>query len=160
MRTKNLMLACFVLLLTLFACNDDIPNTKLEDFDSIKPDGWECEIIESNFNPTDIPQNTDTPIAIIKYTNTKNEFEYFAETVIHPSLILDIYPIGKKTELLDLIKSQQLFSWCIPIYFGETRDYFIITSPCFTNSGLFTEEANKSIADLYAALDKIIIKKE
>ena len=135
-------------------------DTKLMDFCSVKPDGWDCEIIESNFKPNDIPQNTGTPIAIVKYYNSGREFDGIGQRNVSPSLTLNFYPIGQKEDLVNLIKSQQLFSWCIPIYFGETRDYFIVTSPCFKNSGIFTENANSSIADLYAALNKIITKRE
>jgi len=158
MRPQNLFLMLFVLF--LFACDKDEMDTSLEDFCNVKPDGWNCEIIESNFNPSDIPQNADTPIAIVKYTSSNREFNGIGQTNVNPSLVLNLYPIKHKDDLLSFIKSQQIFSWCIPIYFGETKDYFVITSPCFKNSGTFTEEANSSIADLYAALDKIIIKKD
>jgi len=160
MRPQNLFLVTFVLLLTLFACEKDIMDTKIEDFCSVKPDGWDCEIIESNFNSNDIPQNADTPIAIVKYYNSNREFDGIGQRNVNPSLTLNLYPIDQKDDLVNFINSQQIFSWCIPIYFGETIDFFIITSPCFKNSGIFTENANSSIADLYAALDKIIIKKE
>lgn len=160
MRPQNLFLVTFVLLLTLFACEKVIMDTKIEDFCSVKPDGWNCEIIESNFNPNDIPQNADTPIAIVKYYNSNREFDGIGQRNVNPSLTLNFYPIDQKDDLVNFIKSQQIFSWCIPIYFGETKDFFIITSPCFKNSGIFTENANSSIADLYAALDKIIIKKD
>ena len=146
--------------LSLFACEKDIMDTSIEDFCNVKPDGWNCEIIESNFNPSEIPKNADIPIAIVKYHNSDREFDGIGQTNVNPSLILNFYPIDQKSDLVNLIKSQQFYSWCIPIYFGETRDYFIITSPCFKNSGSFTKNANSSIADLYAALDKIIIKRE
>jgi len=158
MRPQNLFL--MLLVLFLFACEKNLMDTSLEDFCNVKPDGWNCEIIESNFNLSDIPQNADTPIAIVKYYNSNREFNGIGQTNVNPSLILNLYPMEQKDDLLNFIKSQQFFSWCIPRYFGETKDYFIITSPCFKNSGTFTEEANSSIADLYAALDKIIIKKD
>ncbi|NJM15974.1 MAG: hypothetical protein HC896_11945 [Bacteroidales bacterium] len=72
---------------------------------------------------------------------------------------MDIYPISIKDELVRFIRSQQMFSWCIPVYFGETKDYFVITSPCFKNSGVFTNEANATIDDLYKALYKFMVKK-
>ena len=160
MRPQNLFLAMFMLLLTLFACDKDLIDTSIEDFCNVKPDGWNCEIIESNFNPNEIPQNADTPIVVVKYYNSNREFDGIGQINVNPSLILNLYPIEQKDNLVKFIKSQQIFSWCIPIYFGETRDYFIITSPCFKNRGTFTENANSSIEDLYAALDKIIIKKD
>ena len=69
-------------------------------------------------------------------------------------------PEGISTEILmaliEFIKSQQLYSWCIPMYYGETKDYFILTSPCFINGGAFTDEANDCISDLHEALISII----
>lgn len=157
---QNLRSVIFVLLLTLFSCEKDIVDTKLEDFCNVKPGGWDCELIQSNFNSNDIPQNVDTPLAIVKYFNASREFEGIGQINVNPSLILNFFPINQKDNLVKLIKSQEIYSSCIPIYFGETKDFFIITSPCFKNSGIFTENANSNIVDLYAALDKIIIKRD
>ncbi len=132
----------------------------LEDFCLIKPNDWDCEIILANFDSNDYPKNTIEPIAIVKYKNQSCEFTWISETKINPSLILDVYPITQKPELLSLIKSQQLYSWCVPIYYGETKNYFIITSPCFINSGSFTEDAHSCINDLHNALKRIIQKKD
>ena len=122
----------------------------------VKPKGWECEIIENNFSINDIPKNADIPSAIVKFTNPNREFTGFTDSIVNPSLTIDFYAIHKKQELLNFIKSQQIFSWCIPIYYGETNDYFIITSPCFINGGSFTEEANSSISDLHEAIKSIM----
>jgi hypothetical protein len=146
----------FVFSLTLFSCDKDGNNPTLEDFCSVAPTDWECEIIKDNFSRSDIPQNTDNPIAIIKYTNPSREFTRFDGTKVNPPFILDLYSIRQKEELIDFIKSQQMYSWCIPIYYGETKDYFIITSPCFINGASFTDEADSCISDLHAALKGII----
>ncbi|MFV0593345.1 MAG: hypothetical protein ACK5M7_18375 [Draconibacterium sp.] len=160
MRTRNLLLSVVITFLTLSSCEENMKDTSLDDFCSVKPTGWECEIIETDFNTADIPQNAETPVAIVKYYNSDREFEGIGQSTLTPSLILNFYPIEQKEEQLAFIDSQKFFSWCIPVYFGETHDYFIVTSPCFKNSGTFTEEANTSIADLYEALDKVIIKKD
>jgi hypothetical protein len=141
----------------LISCEKAESDPDINNFCSIAPNGWECEIIQENFNKNDIPKNAGQPIAIIKYTNSDKKFAYFGtETEVHPSLTLNLYPIEKKSDLIALIKSQQLFSWCIPIYYGETRKYFIITSPCFINGGSFTSDANTSIEDLHKAIKSII----
>lgn len=150
----------YLLIIALFsACSEDSINTILEDFCNIKPEGWECEIIENNFNENDIPKNTKDPIAIIKYRNMSREFSSFGQEV-YPSLTLDIYPIKDKKELIEFIGSQMIFSWCIPTYYGESRDLFVITSPCFINSGSFTEEADSCINDLHKSLENILDKKD
>jgi len=142
------------------SCEKSEQHATFEDFCKVKPDGWECEIIENNFSLNDIPKNADIPIAIIKFTNPSREFDGFSDSIVNPSLTIDFYVINKKQELLNFIKSQQIFSWCIPIYYGETDDYFIITSPCFINGGSFTEEANSSISDLHEALKSIMTIKD
>jgi len=38
----------------------------------------------------------------------------------------------------------------IPIYFNETNKYIIVTSPCYINSGVFTEETQS----YYIVLEK------
>jgi hypothetical protein len=162
MKTKSLLL---ILVMTSIVFLSHAQDKKVSDFDkfcNIKPDGWECQIIKDNFDINDIPRNAATPLAIVKYNNPNREFDGcgIGETNLIPSLILDFYPINRKQELLKLIKSQRYYSHCIPIYYGETEDYFIITSPCFKNNGTFTEEANSMIEDLYKALDSIIIKRD
>lgn len=136
--------------------NNDARDQTFDEFCSAAPDGWECKITTSNFDIQNIPQNAETPIAIIEYQNPNVEFTKYTDIKVNPSLIIDIYEIGRKKELIDFIKSQQLYSWCIPIYYGETKDYLIITSPCFINGGSFTDEANACINDLHEALKNII----
>ncbi len=147
-------------LLISFSCDQEEKNSSLEEFCSITPDEWECDLIRSDFNPEDIPQGTEDPVAIIKYINRSREFIRHENTALNPSLVLDLYPIDQKDELIDFIKSQQLYSWCIPTYYGETEDYFIITSPCFINNGTFTEEADSLIQDLHSALESIVIRND
>jgi len=157
MKSTQCLYIFFIVLLS--ACGEGNIDSSLEDFCKIKPVGWECEIIENDFNENDIPKNTKDPIAIIKYRNTSREFSSFGQEV-YPSLTLDIYSIKDKKELIDLITTQMMFSWCIPTYYGESRDFFVITSPCFINYGTFTEEADSCIIDLHKSLENILIKKD
>jgi hypothetical protein len=156
MKTIIYSIAFAIIIIILFSCDKNINNPSLEEFCSVAPNGWECELIINSFIQKYIPQNADTPIAIIKYKNPSREFTRFDSTKVNPSLILDLYPILQKEELIDFIKSQQMYSWCIPMYYGETKDYFIITSPCFINSGSFTDEADSCISDLHKALESLI----
>jgi hypothetical protein len=137
-------------------CDKNETNPGLDDFCAVAPAGWDCEIIQGNFNPNEIPKNAEQPMAIIKYFNRDKKFISFGTAMVNPSLILQVYPIAKKEELIRFIRSQQIFSWCIPIYYGETKAYFITTSPCFINGGSFTSEANLAIEDLHTALKSLI----
>lgn len=142
----------------LISCDKNEMNPTIEEFCSSAPDGWEYEIFRENFDRRNIPQNADTPAVIIKFINIDRQFSYFmGNAEVHPSLILNFYSIKQKKELISFIKSQQMYSWCIPLYYGETKDYFIITSPCFINGGSFTDEANSCIQDLHDALKRFIV---
>ena len=152
-------LAIVVTALILFACDKDVNDPDLEEFCAVAPDGWECELIKDNFSQNDIPQDAGDPVAIIKYSNPDREFTRSEDIKLNPSLMLDLYPIRQKDELIEFIRSQQMYSWCIPTYYGETKDYFILTSPCFINGGTFTDEANSCIEDLQQALESIITEK-
>ena len=143
----------------LYSCEKTI-NPTLDEFCSVIPTGWECEVIQDTFNTNLIPRNARTPIAILKYINLNREFTGIGDAKVNASLILDLYSIQQKEELIQFIKSQQIYSWCIPRYYGETERYFIITSPCFINSGYFTDEANTCIEDLHSALKSIITVNE
>lgn len=156
---KKIALSILIISVFLNSCEKTISPT-LDEFCSVIPTGWECEIIQDTFNANLIPANASTPIAIVKYINLNREFSGIGDTEINPSLILDLYSIKQKEELIQFIKSQQMYSWCIPIYYGETERYFIITSPCFINCGNFTDEANTCIEDLQSALKSIIIVNE
>jgi len=150
---------CF-LLIALISCEKEENTSNLTEFCNVIPDGWECEIITEDFNSNDLPRDASKPFAVIKYKNSKREFLRYQDRVVNPSLILDLYHISHKQELIDFIISQQVFSWCIPLYYGETKEYIVITSPCFVNYGAFTEEANSLIEDLHASLKGIIEVKE
>lgn len=158
MSYKSILLFLVLICTSAFYCSDEYHPT-LEDFCSIAPLEWECEIIKDNFNTNDIPQNMDLPIAIIKYKIQDRGFIGYSNKKITPSLTLDFYPIAKKNELISFIKSQRMYSWCIPIYYGETKDFVIITSPCFNNFKHLSDEVNASINNLQNGLKKLMIQK-
>jgi hypothetical protein len=156
-----LSILSLIIHIEMTSCDNDDKNEynklSFNEFCSIIPDGWNCEIIVSDFNIHDIPHSADTPLAIIKYINPNKEFTRYDNRKQHPSLILNFYDIKEKEELIEFIESQRIYSWCIPWYYGETKDYYIITSPCFINGGCFTEECNNCLKELHASLKKIII---
>jgi hypothetical protein len=153
---KTLSVISCLLYLSILSCEKTENGSELSDFCSVIPDNWQCQIITKDFDSTDIPKNTPAPSAIVKYVNFEKQILHYGDIMINPSLVLDLYPVSKKEELIQFLKSQQIYSWCIPEYFGETDEYFIITSPCFINSGTFTPAADSSIVDLYKALSEII----
>lgn len=156
MKTKFLYLLFIVILFSIQSCDKENINPGIEDFCRAKPEGWVCEIIQSDLKEYNFQENTLTPIAIIKYKSLNREITTSNNQKENPSLIINLYSIAQKDELIDFIQSQAMYSWCIPIYYGESKEYFVVTSPCFINGGSFTEEAKASIEDLHQALAGIL----
>jgi len=88
---KSLLL---LILMLFLACKKEEKNPTLDDFCNVKPTGWDCEIIQANFDKNDIPKNANEPMAIIKYKNRNAELVLFSDTKVNPSLVLDLYSIN------------------------------------------------------------------
>lgn len=69
-----------------------------------------------------------------------------------PSLRLHFHPIANKPKIMATIEAESLYSWDIPIYYAETADYLVVTSPGWINGGVYTDEAQKLAAPLQKAL--------
>ena len=61
---------------------------------------------------------------------------------------------------MEVIRKERAYSWDIPIYFGETGDYLVVTSPAYVNHGVFTEEAKKGIRPMWTVLRKYVENRE
>jgi hypothetical protein len=61
---------------------------------------------------------------------------------------------------MEVIEKESIYSWDIPIYFGETEKYIVVTSPAYVNYGVFSEDAKKAIRPMWQALRKRIDNKE
>jgi hypothetical protein len=79
---------------------------------------------------------------------------------LSPLIQLYLYNIADKPYIQEVIMKERPFSWDVPIYFGETEDYVVVTSPPYVNHGVFTEEAKKKIRPMWDALRKHIECKE
>jgi hypothetical protein len=107
----------------------------IADFCNAIPIGWSCKVYENSFDSLQIVDGTynplDNPIAKIVYSNDS--------ILCHNSrpafLNLDIYDISQKDTLEKIIEKSSMFSWCIPIFFGENERYYVITSPCYFFNG-------------------------
>ena len=112
------------------------------------------KIITQNSEEMPIPHGLWKPVVILNFTNFNEEFGYYPDVKTdkkyNPSLLIYFYDIAEKQEIMKIIDQEKIFSWCIPEYFYETKKYIIVTSPCYINSGVFTEEAK----DYYSPLEK------
>ncbi len=78
---------------------------------------------------------------------------------LSPLLQIYLYDIADKPHIQEVIKKERLYSWNIPLYFGETEEYFIVTSPSYVNHGVFTEEAKETIHPMWNVLRQHIENK-
>lgn len=126
------------------------------------PEGWNYTIITQNLEDIKRPHGLWKPAAIVDFTNLNKEIEYYTDmktdTKYNPSLRLYFYNITEKQEIMEIIDKEKIYSWCIPIYFDETKKYIIITSPCYINSGIFTEKAINYYSPLGKSLENYFDK--
>jgi hypothetical protein len=129
--------------------------TVTQDFiDEAIPASGYSKVITQNSEEMAIPHGLKKPAAIVNFANPNKEIEYNPDVITdkkyNPSLRLYFYNIMEKQEIMEIIDREKIYSWCIPIYFDETKKYIIVTSPCYINSGIFTEEAK----NYYSSLEK------
>lgn len=157
MKIKLLLLSFF----TVFSsCTNDLNKVSISTFDafcSARASGWGCQIFQGSFDNIPIPKGVENPLAVVKYDNPNRTFTNY-NSKINPSLFLQIYDISKKPALEKIIAKSILYSWCIPIFYGENEKYYVITSPCYINSGSFTDEANGLIKPLHQSLKSLFTR--
>lgn len=120
----------------------------------IPANGYGKIITQNSEEMTEIPHGLWKPVAIVNFVNPNKEIGYYSgvktDRKYNLSLRLYFYNITQKQEIMEIIDKEKIFSWCIPTYFNETKKYIIVTSPCYINSGIFTEEA----INYYSPLEK------
>ncbi len=161
MTPKFLLITAFSLMgiILISGCINE-ENTKEELGDEILnigeniPEGWNYTIITQNLEETKRPHGLWEPVAIVDFANLNKEIGYYPDAKnnkkYHPSLQLYFYNISEKQQIIEIIAKEKIHSSCIPIYFGETGKYIIVTSPCYINSEIFTEDEK----DYYYPLEK------
>jgi hypothetical protein len=114
------------------------------------PYGWNYSVFTQNLEEIPIPHGLWKPVAIVNFTNSAAYFEVADSDYRYLSLWFYFYNISEKQKIIGIIVNESIYSWCIPIYFNETNKYIIVTSPCYINSGVFTEETQ----NYYTFLEK------
>lgn len=155
MKTKLSILICLTFL-GFFSCivdSEKIDGNSLDQFSSAKPEGWSCQIFQNSFDSLPIPKGNngllENPLAVIKYS-----CDSVACSNLRP-LYLQVYDISKKDTLEDIVEHSQMYSWCIPMFFGENEKYYIITSPCYLYNGCWTDE---NLNPLFQAIKGLFTK--
>ena len=123
------------------------------------PDNWEC-MVEDQDGQKGHPHGLDEPLFRMDFTNYNAYFDADKRLGMHPVIQLYFYDIDSKLHIMQIVREQSLYSWDIPIYFGETEEYVIVTSPSYVNHGVFTEEAKNAIRPMWNVLRMYIECKE
>jgi len=158
----TLFVLFFFIILGFYSCEQDSEKVESNPFDlfcNTLPNGWICQVYQDTFDTLPIPEGKngrlENPIAIIKYTN---DSLYCSKS---KPLYLQVYDISKKDTLEKIIASSQIYSWCIPMFFGENENYYLITSPCYLYNGCWTDDnLNPLFQSLKGLFTKSIIKDE
>jgi len=77
-----------------------------------------------------------------------------------PIIPLYFYRHSEKADIMKIIEKESSLSSSIPIYFGETDEFVVVTSPAFVNGGLFTPEARHALRPMWKVLRNLIPKRE
>jgi hypothetical protein len=114
------------------------------------PYGWNYTVVTKNLEEIPRPHGLWKPVAIVNFTNPSIYFEVAGDDNRHLSFWFYFYNISEKQEIIGIIVNESIYSWCVPIYFNGTNKYIIVTSLCYINSGVSTEETQR----YYTVLEK------
>jgi hypothetical protein len=129
------------------------PSDNLPGIQDVLPEAWTCRIVDTADSQA-WPVGLFKPIFIAYFRDTVNTFSDCHSWPDRPNLSLCFYPDSLRDTIAAVIKMQEIFSWCVPIKYIESANYFIVTSPCYCNNGCFSPEANRLIAPLDSALGR------
>lgn len=126
------------------------------------PTGWNCTVYQSN-DVKVVPHGLGRPVFQVVVANTNLSFvksEVPNLTKQSPVIPLYFYRHGEKADVMRIIQKESIYSWSIPIYFGETAEFVVVTSPAFVNGGVFTPEARHALRPMWKVLRELIPNEE
>lgn len=127
------------------------------------PAGWTCTVHEGK-DIKQVPHGLGSPLFHIVVTNTHVSFAGIPNTPTaekqHPIVPLYFYPRSAKPDIMKIIEKERCYSWNIPVYFGETDEFVVVTSPAYVNGGVFTAEARRALRPAWTVLRELIPKRE
>jgi hypothetical protein len=167
MKEAKLLLTLLAIIVFLYACQKNssdtvdtttLPQTAYDSFCIVKPSNWTCRIYQEGFDTLPKVQAVEKPLAVIKFEEPTKTLTFFSTLTIKPSLYLYVYDVAKRDTLEKIIKKQIIYSWCTPMFYGENAKYYVITSPCYINSGDFSTQANDLINPLHLSFKKVFTR--
>jgi len=134
---------------------ETLPPDALPGLQAMLPKGWSYTIA-SKSGRMGHPHGLEEPLFRADFVSTSGTFLRVLpggkSATVQPSLRLHFHRREERPRIFDVIEREKVFSWEIPILFGETKDYVIVTSPEWVNHGVSTTEART----LYEPLEKAL----
>ena len=124
------------------ACVEQI-NSENGEFDilagleSTLPESWHYARI-CDVDSVNLPVGLTAPKQVFRIY--KDELPQPADTL---SILLFFYEIAQKAVIDSIIQEQAIYSWCIPMAFAESTEYYVITSPCHIHSSSVFERGSE-----------------
>jgi hypothetical protein len=135
MKTILFLTICLIFL-SLLSCNtksNSFDKVLADDMCKLKSNDWECKVYSNVSDSFPIPNGLSKPIVAVEFisskTNDSNIFVY-------------AYSINQKKELEIVIQESMKNANCVPVFLGENKKYYIITSSCYVNSSFFLDNQN------------------
>jgi len=144
-------LSAFLICLIIVSCKTKT-NKFTDEICSIKPDNWECKVIESNFDSLPILNGLEKIKAIVEFrSNDKSSTG---------PIFLFFYDISSKNDLEKIIQEKMKETNCVPLFFAENREFYVLTSSCYVNSSFFSSNENlkPAVSKLFTKYDESIVR--
>jgi hypothetical protein len=141
----------------------DVEPRILHDIRARLPRGWNCSAYQGDA-VKEVPHGLDKPVFQVVASNTNLAF-LLSTNAPHPKMQNPIVPLyfyrhSEKAGIMKVIEKERIYSWNIPIYFGETDEFVVVTSPAYVNGGWFTLEARRGLRPMWKVLRDLIPNKE
>ncbi len=163
-RIEGLCLLCELPLLAAFGGDStNVAPRVVRDIRANLPQGWSC-VLHQNSDVQAAPHGLGKPFFQVVASNTNISFTKIPDaarpTTQSPVIPLYFYRLSEKPDIMKVIERERSYSWNIPIYFGETDEFVVVTSPAYVNGGVFTPEARRALRPMWTVLRELIPKKE
>jgi hypothetical protein len=157
---------CFLLFLHRDSDGRYSPVTGQTDPDGVSviklPVGWDCTVLQGD-DVKLVPHGLKQPLLQFVASNTNVSFVKdpgAPQGTKSPVIPLYFYRQTEKAEIMKIIEKESVLSWNIPVYFGETDEFVVVTSPAYVNGGVFTPEARRALHPMWQVLRDVIPNRE
>jgi hypothetical protein len=127
------------------------------------PAGWDCSVNRGEEVKL-LLHGLGLPVFQVVIANNNISFALTPDVPDGPKrspvIPLYFYPQADKASVMKVIDKEQIYSWNVPVYFGETEDFVVVTSPLYVNGGCFTLEARRALGPAWTVVRGLIPNRE